>query len=60
MGVIASNGNISRGSHIHIVMDLFKALPGNSSINSPKQARRQQYGRSVFYVVRPATVDFYR
>jgi hypothetical protein len=44
---------------INTVTDLMKALPGNSSVNSPTHTRGQQYSRSVFYVVRIATVDFY-
>jgi hypothetical protein len=42
---------------LHIVTDLIKA--GNSSVNSPTHTGGQQYSRTVFYVVRAETVDFY-
>jgi hypothetical protein len=42
-----------------IVMDFIKALPGNSSVNILIYTGGQQQGRSVFYVVRAATVDLY-
>jgi hypothetical protein len=41
---------------IYNVTDFIKALPGNSSVNSPTYIGGQQYSRSVFYVVRAKPV----
>jgi hypothetical protein len=41
---------------VNIVAGLIKAFPGNSSVT---YTGGQQYGRSVFYVVRAATIDLY-
>jgi hypothetical protein len=35
-----------------LVISYHVALAGNSSVNNPTYTRGQQYGRSVFYVVR--------
>jgi hypothetical protein len=39
--------------HVHIVTNLIKSLPGNSSVNSPTYTGGQHYNRSVFYVKEP-------